>query len=341
MTQKLWGVLAAASTLIPAAAMAQDQQDVSACLITKTDTNPFYVAMKKGAQQKAEELNVDLKTFAGRIDGDSQSQIGAIETCIADGVDGILLVPSDTSGIVPKVQQAQEAGIMVLALDTPLDPLDAADGTFATDNFAAGQAIGRWTRAKLGDGAADAHIALLNGLTSQSSVGVLRNQGFLDGMGIDLNDPDVWGDEEDERISGNDVTQGSEEGGRTAMENLLQRDPDINVVYAINEPAAAGAYEALDAFGLAGDVTVVAVDGGCPGVANVADGVIDATAQQYPLRMASEGIAAIAAAVREGKAFETTEGKDFYDTGVNLVTDDPAEGVESITPDRASEICWG
>jgi fructose transport system substrate-binding protein len=79
------------------------------------------------------------------------------------------------------------------------------------------------------------------------------------------------------------------------MENLLAKDPMINVVYTINEPAAAGAYEALKAIGREGDVLIVSVDGGCPGVQNVKDGVIGATSQQYPLLMASLGIEAIAA----------------------------------------------
>lgn len=63
------------------------------------------------------------------------------------------------------------------------------------------------------------------------------------GFGIDTADPDRIGDEKDPRISGHDVTDGAADGGRTAMENLLQRDPKINLVYAINEPAAAGAYQ--------------------------------------------------------------------------------------------------
>ncbi len=81
------------------------------------------------------------------------------------------------------------------------------------------------------------------------SVDYLRDSGFLQGFGIDIKDPTDIGDEDDPRIVGNDVTNGNEEGGRTAMENLLQIDPEINVVYTINEPAAAGAYEALKAVG--------------------------------------------------------------------------------------------
>jgi ABC-type sugar transport system substrate-binding protein len=84
------------------------------------------------------------------------------------------------------------------------------------------------------------------------------------------------------------------------MENLLAKDPMINVVYTINEPAAAGAYEALKAIGREGDVLIVSVDGGCPASQNVKDGVIGATSQQYPLLMASLGIEAIAAWAKDG-----------------------------------------
>ncbi|MBO4169914.1 sugar ABC transporter substrate-binding protein [Cereibacter azotoformans] len=316
-------------------------QEVGACLITKTDTNPFFVKMKEGATAKAQELGINLKSYAGRIDGDSESQVAAIETCIADGAKGILLTPSDTKGIVPTVQKARDAGILVIALDTPLDPIDAADGTFATDNFLAGELIGQWAQAKMGDAAADARIAMLNLGVSQPSVDVLRAQGFLQGFGVDLGDPNRWGDETDPRIVGHDVTDGNEEGGRRAMESLLAQDPMINLVYTINEPAAAGAYEALRSIGRESDVLIVSVDGGCPGVQNVKDGVIGATSQQYPLQMAALGVEAIAAFAKDGTRPATTEGKDFTDTGVALVTDQPVEGVESIDSARGAELCWG
>ena len=314
---------------------------VSACLITKTDTNPFFVKMREGASAKAEELGIELSSYAGKVDGDHETQVAAIETCIANGAKGILLTASDTSSIVPVVEQARDAGILVIALDTPLDPIDAADMTFATDNFLAGELIGQWAAAKLGDEAANAKIAMLDLGISQPTVGVLRDQGFLTGFGIDVKDPGKWGDEDDPRIVGNDVTAGNQEGGRTAMENLLAKDPFINVVYTINEPAAAGAYEALKAMGRENDVLIVSVDGGCPGVQNIKEGVIGATSQQYPLLMASKGIEAIAAWAKDGVKPEATEGKGFFDTGVALVTDEPADGVESIDTEKGMELCWG
>ncbi len=343
MKKSIFAALAlslAASTAAIAPASA-DGHSVTACLITKTDTNPFFVKMKEGATAKAEELGITLKSFAGKVDGDHETQVAAIETCIADGAKGILLTASDTSSIVSSVEQARDAGLVVIAHDTPLEPIDAADATFATDNFLAGELIGKWAAASLGDAAKDAKIAMLDLAVSQPSVGVLRDQGFLQGFGIDLGDPNKWGDETDPRIVGHDVTAGNEEGGRKAMENLLAKDQDINVVYTINEPAAAGAYEALKAIGRENDVLIVSVDGGCPGVDNIADGVIGATSQQYPLLMASLGIEAIAAWAKDGTKPAPTPGKDFFDTGVALVTDQPADGVDSISVAEGKNLCWG
>jgi fructose transport system substrate-binding protein len=336
--KKLLAGTALAVLAMSGAAMAQD---VSACLITKTDTNPFFVKMREGALAKAEELGVALKTYAGKIDGDHESQVAAIETCIADGAKGILITASDTKAIVDSVQAARDAGILVIALDTPLDPIDAADATFATDNFEAGRLIGAWAAATLGAEAANAKIAMLDLAISQPSVDVLRDQGFLTGFGIDTVDISKWGDETDPRIVGNEVTAGNEEGGLKAMEALLAKDPDINVVYTINEPSAAGAYEALKAVGKEGSTLIVSVDGGCPGVQNVKDGVIGATSQQYPLLMASLGIEAIAKFAADGSKPAPTEGKTFFDTGVALVTDKPVDGVESIDTAKGTELCWG
>jgi len=334
-------VFAAAGLSLMAFASAASAAGVGACLITKTDTNPFFVKMKEGATAKAKELGVDLKSYAGKIDGDSESQVAAIESCIADGAKGILITASDTKGIVPTVKKARDAGLLVIALDTPLDPIDAADATFATDNLEAGKLIGAWAAATLGDKAKDAKIGFLDLTPSQPTVDVLRDQGFMMGYGIDVKDPNKIGDEDDARIVGHDVTNGNEEGGRKAMENLLQKDSGITVIHTINEPAAVGAYQALKAVGLESQVLIVSVDGGCPGVKSVAEGVIGATSQQYPLQMAALGIEAIAAFAKDGTKPKPTEGKNFFDTGVNLVTDKPANGVKSIDTKEGLAKCWG
>ncbi|MEQ1521098.1 MAG: sugar ABC transporter substrate-binding protein [Aestuariivirga sp.] len=333
---------AAAAVLLSFASIAPAQAaGIGACLITKTDTNPFFVKMKEGATAKAAELGVDLKAYAGKDDGDNEGQVAAVETCIADGAKGILITPSDTKAIVPTIKKARDAGILVIALDTPLDPIDAADQTMATDNFQAGFLIGSYAKAKLGDAAKDAKIGFLDINTKQVTVDVLRDQGFMKGFGIDVKDVNVIGDEDDPRIVGHDYTDGNPAGGRKAMENLLQINPDINVIHTINEPAAAGAYEALKAVGKEGQVLIMSVDGGCPGVKDVAAGVIGGTSQQYPLLMAAMGVEAIKKFADTGEKPGVTEGKNFFDTGVALITDAPVEGVPSITTKEGLDKCWG
>ena len=214
------------------------------------------------------------------------------------------------------------------------------DATFATDNYQAGLLIGQWAKAKFEDGK-PAKIALLDLNANQVSVDVQRDQGFLEGFGIDVKDKTKIGDESDPRIAGHDVTDGAEDGGRTAMENLLQKDPSINLVYTINEPAAAGAYQALKSAGKEKDVTIVSVDGGCPGVDNVKAGVIGATSMQFPLKMAQMGIEALAKYAKDGTKPQATAGKTFVDTGVQLITDDPQTGVEAKDSAWGKQNCWG
>jgi fructose transport system substrate-binding protein len=312
---------------------------VTVGLITKTETNPFFVKMKEGANAKAKTLGASVQSFAGKKDGDNESQVAAVENLIAAGAKGLMITPNDSKAIVPSLDKARQAGLLVIALDTQTEPPDAADATFATDNFAAGEAIGKWAAGKFKG--KDARIAMLDLNPDGVSVDVQRDQGFMKGFGIDVGDASKIGDESDSRIVGHDVTDGAEEGGRTAMENLLQKDPGINLVYTINEPAASGAYEALKAAGKDKGVTIVSIDGGCPGVQNVKKGVIGATSQQYPLKMAELGVQAVVDFAKTDKKPEPSPGKDFLNTGVTLITDDPVDAVPSKDTKFGLDNCWG
>lgn len=315
--------------------------DLLVGLITKTDTNPFFVTMKDAALRKAGELGIELRTFTGKDQVDSEAQIEAIKGLVAAGAQGILLTPSDPAALADAVGKAREAGVLVIALDTPFDPANAVDATFATDNFRAGKLIGTWARARMDASAKAAKIVTLDGYEARITVDVLRNQGFLKGFGIDVKDPGKIGDEDDPRLVGSGVTMGTEAGGRAAMERLVRKDPGINVVYTLNEPAAAGAAAALKALGMENDVLIVSVDGGCPGVRNVATGTLGATSMQYPLRMASLGIEAVVEFARTGRKPENTPGLDFHDTGVALVTDEPVSGIPSLSVEQGLKECWG
>ena len=293
-------------------------------LITKTETNPFFVKMREGATAAAKASGARLMTAAGRFDGDNASQVTAIENMVAAGAKAILITPSETKAIVPAIRKARAAGVLVIALDAPTEPQDATDALFATDNFTAGLLIGQYAKAAMaGKPAKIATLDLAPGIT----VGKLRHDGFLRGFGIKEGDPTI--------VCSAD-TQGDQAKGQTAMENCLQRAPDINVVYTINEPAAAGAHRALRAAGRDRSVVLVSVDGGCAGVRNVKTGVIAATSQQYPLKMASLGVEAAVEYAKSGKKASGT-----VDTGVTLITDKPMKGVDSKDTAFGLNACWG
>jgi fructose transport system substrate-binding protein len=326
-------------------------EKVGVSLIVKTTSNPFFVSMQDGAKKAAETDGVDLKLAAGKADGDEETQIQAIENAISKGDKGILITPNGPS-VVDALKKAKDAGLFVIALDTPPDPADAADITFATDNFAAGELIGKWTAAQLGG--KKATIALLDLFDDKVvSVDYNRDQGFLTGLGIDTADKKKNGDEAktgkytggkggDYEIVCNEPTQGAADAGKTAMENCLSKNKNINLVYSINEPSGGGGAEALKDAGV--KATIVSVDGGCnPGLKLVADGTIGATSQQYPLKMAQLGVEAIKKIVdSDGKDKPAvTPGLDFYDTGVALVTDKKVPGVDSISVEEGKKVCWG
>jgi fructose transport system substrate-binding protein len=315
--------------------------DVKVGLITKTNTNPFFVKMKEGANSQAKALGASVQSFAGKKDGDNESQVAAVESLISAGAKGLMITPNDSKAIVPSLDKARQADLLVVALDTQTEPPDAADVTFATDNYKAGLNIGQWAKSKFAKDGKQAKIAFLDLSPEGVSVDVQRDQGFMEGFGIDVKDKTKIGDENDPRIVGHDVTDGAEEGGRTAMENLLQKDSGINLVYTINEPAAAGAYQAIKAAGKEKDVTIVSVDGGCPGVKDVKTGAIGATSQQYPLKMAEMGVKAVVDFAKTGKKPQPGAGKTFIDTGVTLITDDPQDGVPSKDTAFGLENCWG
>ena len=343
--------VAAASMLVLSACSSSSEggDKVAVTLVTKDTVNPFFVAMRDGAQKKADELGVDLTLAAGKEEGDAAGQIAAIENAVSAKNAGILITPTSAE-VNDAITKARKAGLFVIALDTPTDPADIVDITFATDNCAAGEAIGNWANAKLGAGK-KAIIALLDIFDDKNvTVDYCRDNGFLKGFGIDVKDPKIMGDEAKKgsykginsgsyEIVGNVATLGNEDGGRTGMEKLLAKNPNINVVYTLNEPAAAGAYAALQAANK--KAIIVSVDGGRAGVENVKAGVIGATAQQYPLRMASLGVQAIFDLIKSGTKPEVTAGKDFYDTGVTLITDDPQAGVESQDSAYGLENAWG
>lgn len=302
-------------------------------LITKTDTNPFFVKMKEGAQQRAKLKGAKLLTAAGRADGDNAGQVTAIENMVAAGAKAIMITPSDSKAIVPAIKKARAAGVLVIALDSPTEPQDATDALFATDNYKAGTLIGQYAKAAFAG--KPAKIAMLD-LFPGHPVGIARHNGFLAGFGAPGISAKTVAPAKTADVVCMADSFGDQGKGQTAMENCLQKNPDINLVYTINEPAAAGAYKALKALGKEKNVMIVSVDGGCAGVRDVKAGVIAATSQQYPLNMAGLGVEAGVEYAKNGKKVS-----GYVDTGVTLISDRQQAGVESRDTAFGLNSCWG
>ena len=347
---------AAESSAAPEESAMPEGEPVAVSLITKDSTNPFFVAMQKGAGEAAEANGVDLTIGSGKEEGDDQGQIELIENAIAQGQAGILITPMSVN-VNDAIQKARDAGLYVIALDTPTDPPDVVDITFATDNCLAGEAIGQWAAGKLnGEKATIAELVIFDDRVV--SVDYCRANGFIKGMGIEVPTLEdmtsraetgtyTTGAGGEYEIVCLEATGANEAGGKTGMENCLAKNPDINVVYTINEPTAFGAASALEAAGktIGEDVYVVSVDGGLAGVEGVQSGLIQATSQQYPLRMASLGVEAIKTVADGGAPPENTSADgQFFDTGVTLCTEDPQDTV-TAAPQETAQYCidnaWG
>ena len=297
-------------------------------LITKTDSNPYFISMRDAAQAEADKMGADLTAAAGTADGDNDSQVTAVQNMIASGVKAILITPNDSKAIVPTLLDAQQKGIFVAALDTPTEGNKAVDATWATDNTEAGRLQGAYVKAALG--ATPPVLAMLD-LQPGVSVGDQRHAGFLEGMGLTDGSPEIAGQEN---------TSGDQGKGQTAMENLLQKNPNINSVYTINEPAAIGAATALKNAGKTDSVIVGSIDGGCAGVQAVKDGKIAATVMQFPSKMAVAGVDAAVAFAKDGSK-PTVPATGFIDTGVQLITDKPLAGLDSQDTTWGLQNCWG
>jgi fructose transport system substrate-binding protein len=322
-----------AATLAFAAGTAFGQAQPVIGLITKTETNPFFVKMKEGAQAAAAAKGAKLLSGAGKTDGDNAGQVTQMENMIAAGARTILITPSDSKAIVPAIKKARDKGVLVIALDSPTDPAEATDALFATDNYKAGVLIGQYAKAAL---AGKAPKVVTLDLFPGHPVGAQRHNGFMKGLGLAAPDASSNSLGTAPEIACAADSYGDQAKGQTAMENCLQKVPDVNLVYTINEPAAAGAFNALAKAGKAKGVIIVSVDGGCQGVKDVGAGKIAATSQQYPLKMAAMGVEAGVEYAKTGK-----KPSGYTDTGVTLIAAKSAAGVDSKDVGTGTALCWG
>lgn len=230
--------------------------------VISTQTNPFFVSLKDGAEAKANELGAELIVLDSQ--DDSATAAANMEDLITRGVDLILVNPTDSDAIVNSIIAANEAGIPVITVDR------AANGGeilsyIASDNIAGGKMAGEFIIEQIGDAG---KVVELEGIAGTNSA-IERGQGFneaLEGTDIEV----VAKQTADfDRVKGLDV-----------MENILQSQPEIDAVFAHNDEMALGALEAIKASGK--DILVVGFDATDDAVAAVEAGDMGATVAQQP-----------------------------------------------------------
>lgn len=240
--------------------------------------NPFFIALRDGAKAELEAIGGTL------LENDSQQdvakQMAAVESFIAQKVDAILLNAVDSAGIIPAVEAANKAGIPVITVDNDASGGDVAC-LVASDNVMAGKLCAEYmvARLKKEKGVEAGNVVILDALPV---TGVLqRIQGF---MSVIQQYPQI-------RIVSTQNAQGNRTDGLNVMENILQAQPQIDAVFAINDPSALGALSAIETAGREKEMFIVSVDGAKEAMEAIKKGGAFAmTAAQFPTEIGKYGV---------------------------------------------------
>jgi len=275
-------------------------------LTVGTLANPFFVAMSKGVEEAGKELGAEV--FVESAEYDLAKQTSQIENFITKKVDVILLNAVDTKGIAAAVQQAKDAGIPVIAVDTNAD--GGVDATVTSDNYQAGKLAGEYVIKQLGG---KGNIAIIDG--PPVSAVTDRIKGFEDA----IKDSKI-------KIVAKQNGEGNREKALTVMESILQANPSgsIDAVFAINDPEAIGVEIAQEQADRKDEFFIVGVDG-APEVTEAMakkGSTIRATSAQSPSDMVKKAVE-IGMKVKNGEDVE-----DLIKVPVKLVTQDKLDSYQ-------------
>lgn len=274
---------AAALLAASAPAMAQDAPIYG--LVQINQQALFFNQMNEGAQDAAEEAGAELAIF--NANNDPAAQNSAVETYIADGVDGLIVVAIDVNGIMPAVEQAAEAGIPVVAVDAIL-PEGPQVAQVGVDNADAGREIGeelvKWASEQEGT----VQLGIVGALNS--AIQIVRQDGF---------ESAIEGSETIETVGVVDG-QNVQDVALTAAENLITANPELDAIYATGEPALLGAIAAVESQGKQDQVTIFGWDLTAQAIAGIDAGYVEAVVQQSPYGMGEAAVEALETAVDGG-----------------------------------------
>lgn len=298
----------------------EDYSDFTVGFCGMTLNNEYHIIVANAVQQSCKALGINCKIQAGSEHASVEEQLVIIENYISQGVDGIILVPAASQGLISALQACSEAGIPVINLDTQLDQttLDTLGEDipfYGTDNYVGGQMVGELVAEMYPDGA---KVAILRGVQGQTNDDD-RYNGFLDKAG-------------DITLVAEQHANWETDQGYTAVQNILQANPDLEVVYCENDLMGVGAYQAIEEAGLTDQVKVFSYDGITEGLNYVIDGKFVSTCAQQPIEMGKLGV------VNMAKIFAGEEAESYIDTGCKLVTIDNAEETLEETEFYAQSI---
>ncbi len=276
------GALVTGTVVAPAASAANKK----IAFVMGAESDPFFQAMKVGAEAAAKANNVDLIWQGDPSEYSPATQIPVVDAVLAQKPDALVLIPTDPTALQPSVAKAKALGIPVINVDTRVGDLtdvlsfitgDNADGgAKAADALA--KAIG-WTKGK--------KYKVVVGLTSATATtNVARLEGFS--KRVLRKYPGI-------KIVDKAYSQSQPAKANTNVSNWLTKYPDLAGIFAIDGTNAAGAAAALQAKGLTGKVALVGYDAYKTNVDLIGKGVFTALVAQDP---AAEAKLAIEYAVK-------------------------------------------
>ncbi|WP_138472668.1 substrate-binding domain-containing protein [Poseidonocella sp. HB161398] len=282
ITRRTLGVLLTSSILGAAALPAAAQEEKTIALVQINQQALFFNEMNRGAQEAAEKAGVKLVIF--NANNDSAAQNSAIETYIQEGVDGLAVVAIDVNGIMPAVEQADAAGIPVVAIDAIL-PEGPQKAQIGVDNAKAGADLAAYYNEHMEGASKLGIVGALN-----SYIQNVRKDGFEEAL--DAGNVTVAGTVDGQNIQ--DVALG-------AAENLITANPDLTSIYATGEPALMGAIAAVSSQGKQSDVAIYGWDLTAQAIDAIDEGYLKAVIQQDPAGMGAAAVDALVALSEGGE----------------------------------------
>lgn len=237
-----------------------------------TLNNPFYEIVDEEIRMEVEKRGDVLLSRDPVLSVERQEE--AVRELIDSGVEVIFINPVDWQRIEPALRLAREAHVPVIAVDTNVEDDDYVAATVMSDNYLAGQQCAEHLLAHASGG----RIALLKHSEARSAVD--RIQGFLDRLAGDARF----------QVVAQAECQGQLEQAMPAMQDMLLKHPDIDVVMALNDPAAMGAMAALQTVGRLDKVLVYGVDGVSETREMIMQGHMMATAGQSPRAIGRQAV---------------------------------------------------